>query len=95
MLFVLVRDRVLELRPNVSIPTPRYQDYRPGDVRHTLADISKAKELPGFRPKLLFETACRRRQDGMFKSRGKAPEHVLFYEDETACKPVLNVPLLK
>ena len=29
---------------------PVYQDFRPGDVRHSLADITKAKRLLGFAP---------------------------------------------
>jgi UDP-N-acetylglucosamine/UDP-N-acetylgalactosamine 4-epimerase len=31
-------------------PEPRYVDFRKGDVRHSLADISKAKELLGYQP---------------------------------------------
>ena len=30
--------------------TPEYQDFRPGDVRHSLADISKAQRLLGYAP---------------------------------------------
>ena len=29
---------------------PIYRDFRPGDVRHSLADISKANELLGYQP---------------------------------------------
>jgi UDP-N-acetylglucosamine 4-epimerase len=29
---------------------PIYRDFRPGDVRHSLADISKARELLGYEP---------------------------------------------
>ena len=29
---------------------PSYRDFRPGDVRHSLADIGKAKELLGYEP---------------------------------------------
>lgn len=29
---------------------PLYKDFRPGDIRHSLADISKAKTLLGYRP---------------------------------------------
>lgn len=32
---------------------------RPGDVRHSLADISLAKEVIGFEPKILFEEGLR------------------------------------
>ncbi len=29
---------------------PRYRDERPGDVKHSLADISKAREIMGYEP---------------------------------------------
>ena len=35
---------------NKSIPDPIYRDFREGDVRHSLADIGKAKTLLGFKP---------------------------------------------
>ena len=34
---------------------PIYKDPRPGDVKHSLADISKAEKLIGFRPKVPFK----------------------------------------
>jgi nucleoside-diphosphate-sugar epimerase len=34
---------------------PIYKDSRPGDVKHSLADISKAEKLIGFRPKVPFK----------------------------------------
>ena len=35
-----------------SLPTANlvYRDFRAGDVRHSLADISKGKELLGYNP---------------------------------------------
>ena len=33
-----------------SIPLPAWQPFRPGDIRHSLADISKATELLGYEP---------------------------------------------
>jgi UDP-glucose 4-epimerase len=33
----------------------RYVDPRPGDVRHSLADISRAKELLGYEPRVKWE----------------------------------------
>ena len=43
-LFTLIRDRVQAQRPDLDVPDPVYQDFRPGDVRHSLADISKATD---------------------------------------------------
>ncbi len=39
----------LEARDVSTLP-PRYQDFRAGDVRHSLADTSKAQRLLGYRP---------------------------------------------
>jgi len=36
--------------PNLLKQKPMYRDFRPGDVRHSLADISKAQRLLGFAP---------------------------------------------
>jgi len=33
---------------------PIYTDPRPGDVKHSLADISLAEKLIGFKPKVPF-----------------------------------------
>ena len=34
---------------------PDYQPTRPGDVKHSLADVSKAREKLGYEPKVYFE----------------------------------------
>lgn len=36
--------------PHLRDARPTYQDFRPGDVRHSLADVSKAKRLLGYMP---------------------------------------------
>ncbi|MBU0972554.1 MAG: SDR family oxidoreductase [Proteobacteria bacterium] len=50
-LFYLIRDRVARRYGNVAKIEPIYREFRPGDVRHSLADISKAKALLGYQPK--------------------------------------------
>ncbi len=39
-------------KTNVGLPEqkPVYREFRPGDVRHSLADIRKASELLGYAP---------------------------------------------
>lgn len=37
-------------RPGLTPPPPVYEPFRPGDVRHSLADISKARRLLGYDP---------------------------------------------
>ena len=49
-LFKLIADQVTRLRPDIASPAPTFQDFRPGDVRHSLADITKAKTLLGYAP---------------------------------------------
>jgi UDP-N-acetylglucosamine 4-epimerase len=50
-LFVMIRDRVQGLRKDLLVADAVYRDFRPGDVRHSLADIGKAGELLGYGPK--------------------------------------------
>jgi UDP-N-acetylglucosamine 4-epimerase len=48
-LFALVRDNLVPF--GVSACTePEYRDFRAGDVRHSLADISKAQQFLGYQP---------------------------------------------
>lgn len=49
-LFALIRDRVVPYREEAAACEPTYRDFRPGDVLHSLADISKAKKLLGYAP---------------------------------------------
>ena len=49
-LFVLLRDRLAPRHPHLAGSRPVYAAYRPGDVMHSLADISKARPLLGYEP---------------------------------------------
>jgi UDP-N-acetylglucosamine 4-epimerase len=49
-LYRLIRDRVAAARPGASALEPEYRDFRAGDVRHSLADVSKAERLLGYAP---------------------------------------------
>ncbi|MFQ3248844.1 MAG: UDP-N-acetylglucosamine 4-epimerase [Glaciecola sp.] len=48
-LFTAIKDALIKNDVNVSIE-PIYRDFRAGDVRHSQADISKAKNALGFFP---------------------------------------------
>ena len=48
-LFELIREN-LEIYGVSTTIEPEYRDFRLGDVRHSLADISKAKQLLGYAP---------------------------------------------
>jgi len=49
-LYFLLQDALSAGFPNLKIVQPIYRDFRAGDVRHSLADIRKAKELLGYQP---------------------------------------------
>jgi UDP-N-acetylglucosamine 4-epimerase len=48
-LFIFVRDNLVPFGVSASTE-PEYRDFRAGDVRHSLADISKAQRLLGYEP---------------------------------------------
>lgn len=49
-LFGALKERLTALTPDAAAVVPSYRDFRVGDVRHSLADISKARTLLGFAP---------------------------------------------
>lgn len=49
-LFRAIRDLLVERFPHLRGLKPIYRDFRPGDVRHSQADISKARTLLGYAP---------------------------------------------
>ena len=51
-LFYLIRDEVSRFRPEAATAEPVYGPFRAGDVRHSQADISKARDLLGFAPRI-------------------------------------------
>jgi UDP-N-acetylglucosamine 4-epimerase len=49
-LFTLIRDGLAPTHAEIKDAQPIYRDFRTGDVRHSLADISKASSLLGYLP---------------------------------------------
>jgi len=49
-LFNMIQSRIRSREPKIPELRPQYRDFRAGDVRHSLADISKAKHLLGYDP---------------------------------------------
>jgi UDP-N-acetylglucosamine/UDP-N-acetylgalactosamine 4-epimerase len=45
-----LRDLIAQRHPELVMPSPVHGDFRPGDVRHSEADIGKAARLLGYRP---------------------------------------------
>lgn len=62
-LYSLIR-RELEARlPDLVIAPPTYRDFRAGDVRHSLADIGKAKTRLGYEPSHTIAQGMREAMD--------------------------------
>ena len=55
-LFALIRERVADRVPAARDAEPVYRDFRAGDVRHSLADITKAARLLGYQPEYSVRT---------------------------------------
>jgi UDP-N-acetylglucosamine 4-epimerase len=49
-LFALIREEAARHKPEAASARAGYRDFRPGDVRHSLADISRAETLLGYKP---------------------------------------------
>lgn len=49
-LYTLIRARLAQRRPDVMKLEPVFQPFRPGDIKDSQADISKAKALLGYAP---------------------------------------------
>jgi UDP-glucose 4-epimerase len=49
--------------------SPRFEPARPGDVRHSVADVSRARESLGFEAQIDFETGLRQTVDWMRAQR--------------------------
>lgn len=49
-LYAAIRDRVAQRLPEVAGLDPVYTDFRPGDVRHSLADVSRIHRDLGYEP---------------------------------------------
>jgi UDP-N-acetylglucosamine 4-epimerase len=47
-LYGMLCDLLVERHPTLRIPPPVYRDFRAGDVRHSQADVTKARRLLGY-----------------------------------------------
>ena len=55
-LFYAIRGEIAGNNPSAVHQEPIYKDFRPGDIRHSLADISKAQQLLGYEPQFSVKT---------------------------------------
>jgi UDP-N-acetylglucosamine/UDP-N-acetylgalactosamine 4-epimerase len=49
-LYKMIAARLMDRVPGLNVGEPKYVEFRPGDVRHSQADIGKAKKLLGYQP---------------------------------------------
>ena len=49
-LFTLIRDGLARFQGEIASVKPEYDPFRPGDIRHSQADIGKARRLLGYEP---------------------------------------------
>jgi UDP-N-acetylglucosamine 4-epimerase len=49
-LFAMIRERVAVHAPAAATRAPVHRPFRPGDIKHSLADVAKARALLGYAP---------------------------------------------
>ena len=59
VLFDTLRGLVRERHHDLAVPAPVYEGFRPGDIRHSQADIGKARRLLGYDPTYDVRTGLR------------------------------------
>lgn len=74
-LFGLLRDALAETRPAVASLKALHRDFRAGDVRHSQADIHKARRLLGYAP-------THRLEDGI---RAAMPWYIARFSPSNGC----------
>jgi UDP-N-acetylglucosamine/UDP-N-acetylgalactosamine 4-epimerase len=74
-LFAALRDGLTARIPELGEMEPVYREFRPGDVRHSQADIGKARSMLGYEPTHDFHAGLRESLDWYvddYRTRGAA-----------------------
>jgi UDP-N-acetylglucosamine 4-epimerase len=69
-LFDLIRSMVSQSHPEAKDRVPVYKDFRPGDIRQSLANINKAKKLLGYDPQYSVRTGLEKAAKWYIKTQG-------------------------
>lgn len=67
-LFDALKSELLRRGVDIASAKPTYREFRAGDVRHSLADISKARQLLGYEPEFDLRTGLGRAFDWYLKN---------------------------
>ncbi len=62
-LYQMIEEKMIERVENLTKKDPIYKGFRPGDVRHSLADISKAKKMLGYNPNYMIDEGLNESMD--------------------------------
>ena len=77
-LFAAIRETLAPRFPHLRDVQPGYRDFRPGDVRHSLADIDKARTRLGYAPSHRLGDGLAEAMD-WYVEGGSAPMHRLHF----------------
>jgi len=69
-LYTLIKSGLLAFRPEIESIEPIYGPAREGDVRHSLADITKARKLLDYEPEYNVEEGMKRTVEWFVKQSG-------------------------
>ena len=69
-LYKFIKERVVAANRSAQDAEPEYRDFRAGDVRHSLADISKAQERIGYRPQFSVKNGLDRAAKWYLQEKG-------------------------
>ncbi len=69
----LIRSMITERLARSVPPEPVHQDFRPGDIRHSTADISEARRLLEFDPYVTFEEGLKETVDWFVEQATPSP----------------------
>ncbi len=59
-MFAILKELLIPYHPGIADMQPVYGPERPGDVKHSLADISKARQLLGYDPQVDFASGLQK-----------------------------------
>ena len=67
-LVALIREEVSKENPGAETIEPKYEDFRKGDIRHSLADISQGQNLLGYQPQFFVRDGLKHAAEWYLKN---------------------------